>query len=243
MIIYPAIDLLDGKCVRLSQGQYDKVTVYHEHPLEMARSFCAAGADWLHVVDLEAARSGIPAHAGLIARMQRETGLKIQTGGGVRTMDALSILLEQHNMDRVVLGTAAVKDRAFTKAALARYGPRIAIGIDVLDGHVRVEGWTEDSGLEAVAFVKKMAALGARTLIFTDISRDGMLRGPAVSQIRQLVSLELADIIASGGIGSHADIDAVRSSGAAGVIVGKAIYEGKVVLEQCWPKESFPASM
>jgi phosphoribosylformimino-5-aminoimidazole carboxamide ribotide isomerase len=243
MIIYPAIDLLDGRCVRLSQGRYDQVTVYHEQPLEVARQFCAAGASWLHVVDLEAARSGKSAQTDLIAAIRRETGLKIQTGGGIRTMATLELLLETHGLDRAVLGTAAVRDRAFTEEALARYGERIAIGVDARDGKVCIEGWTEDSGLDAVAFARTMAASGARTLIFTDIRRDGMMHGPAVGAIRELTNLGLFDVIASGGIGSHEDIEAVRGTGAAGVIVGKAIYERKVVLSKCWPKESSPASM
>ena len=240
MIIYPAIDLLDGKCVRLSQGRYDQVTVYHEKPVEVARRFRQAGAPWLHVVDLEAARSGKPAHAGLIEQMQLETGLQIQAGGGIRNLETLSLLLEQHKIARVVLGTAAVKDRPFTEAALRRYGKRIAIGVDARDGRVCVEGWTEDSGLDAVAFVRTMASAGAQTIIYTDIRRDGMLRGPAIGAISELVALRLLDVIASGGIGSQADIETVRQTGAAGVIVGKAIYEGKVVLDSCWPKESSP---
>lgn len=243
MIIYPAIDLLAGRCVRLRQGRYDQVTVYHEDPLAVARQFSAAGAGWLHVVDLEAARSGRPAHAELIAAIHRETGLHVQTGGGIRTIATLRLLLETHGLDRVVLGTAAVRDRTFTEEALARYGDHIAIGVDARDGRVCIEGWTEDSGLDAVAFARTMAAAGARTLIFTDIRRDGMLRGPAIDAIAELVDLGLFDVIASGGIGSHEDLEAVRKTGAAGVIVGKAIYERKVVLSKCWPKESSPASM
>lgn len=243
MIIYPAIDLLNGRCVRLSQGRYDQVTVYHEQPLEVARQFGAAGASWLHVVDLEAARSGKSAQTELIASIRRETGLKVQTGGGIRSMATLALLLETYCLDRAVLGTAAVRDRPFTEEALARYGDRIAIGVDARDGRVCVDGWTENSGLDAVAFARTMAAAGARTLIFTDIRRDGMLRGPAIAAIRELVDLGLCDVIASGGIGSQEDIEAVRQTGAAGVIVGKAIYEGKVVLSQCWPKGSSPVSM
>jgi phosphoribosylformimino-5-aminoimidazole carboxamide ribotide isomerase len=237
MIIYPAIDLLGGQCVRLKQGDYNQVTVYNPNPLEVARTFKAAGAPWLHVVDLDAARSGIPAHAGLIADIRRETGLKIQTGGGIRQMAHLQFLLEELMIERVVLGTAAVRDRAFIEQALRRYRDRIAIGIDARDGEVSVEGWTQGSGLHALDFARMMAQAGAMTAVYTDISRDGMLLGPATASTRAMVELSGLEIIASGGIGSYEDIEAIRQTGAAGVIVGKAIYEGKVRIEQCWPRE------
>jgi len=185
------------------------------------------------VVDLDAARSGQMAHADLIARMRQETGLKIQTGGGIRTMAALERLLETHQLERAVLGTAAVKDRRFTEKALTRYPDRIAIGLDARDGMVCIEGWTKDSGLDVVAFAREMADLGAQTVIYTDIRRDGTMRGPALAGIRQLVDLGRLAVIASGGIGCQDDIEAVRQTGAAGVIVGKALYEGKVVLPSC----------
>jgi phosphoribosylformimino-5-aminoimidazole carboxamide ribotide isomerase len=237
MIIYPAIDLLGGKCVRLRQGRYDAVTVYSENPVAMACQFKADGATWLHIVDLDAARSGIPAHTSLIGEIRRQTGLRIQTGGGVRSLEHLERLLEQEGLDRVVLGTAAVRNRSLTETALRRYPDRIAIGIDARDGLVSVAGWTEDSGLDALAFARTMAESGAQTIVYTDIRRDSMMRGPALDGIRRLVGLGQLAVIASGGIGSHEDIEAVRQTGATGVIVGKAIYEGKVVLSQCWPKE------
>ncbi len=233
MILYPAIDLLQGQCVRLHQGRYDQVTVYSSDPLAVARRFQAEGAAWLHVVDLDAARTGQMAHADLISRMRRETGMKIQTGGGIRTMTALERLLETHQLERAVLGTAAVKDRRFTEKALTRYPDRIAIGLDARDGMVCIEGWTKDSGLDVVAFAREMADLGAKTVIYTDIRRDGTMRGPALAGIRQLVDLGRLAVIASGGIGCQDDLEAVRRTGAAGVIVGKALYEGKVVLPSC----------
>lgn len=236
MIIYPAIDLLGGHCVRLRQGDYAQVTVYNTDPLDMARQFQAAGAPWLHVVDLDAAKSGIPVHAELIARIRRETGLQIQTGGGIRQMSHVQTLLEDFGIDRIVLGTAAVRDRAFTEKVLQLYPDRVAIGIDARNGEVSVDGWTQGSGLKALDFAKMMASVGARLAIFTDISRDGMMSGSANESNKLLVEQSGLAIIASGGIGSYEDIEAVRETGAAGVIVGKAIYEGKVRLEQCWPK-------
>jgi phosphoribosylformimino-5-aminoimidazole carboxamide ribotide isomerase len=237
MIIYPAIDLLGGQCVRLRQGSYDQVTVYHQDPLAIARQFQQAGAPWLHIVDLDAARTGIPVHSGIIAEIRRETGLKIQTGGGIRNLGHVRALLEDAAIERIVLGTAAVRDRRFTEEVLTLYSDRTAIGIDARDGEVSIDGWTRGSGLKALAFACMMAAVGARMAIYTDISRDGMMTGSANDSIRQMVEESGLRIIASGGIGSYADIEAVRQTGAAGVIVGKAIYEGKVRLEQCWPRE------
>jgi phosphoribosylformimino-5-aminoimidazole carboxamide ribotide isomerase len=237
MIIYPAIDLLGGRCVRLKQGRYDQVTVYHEDPLAAARLFKEAGAPWLHVVDLDAARSGVPMHGEMIAAIRRQTGLKIQTGGGIRSLEHLRFLLEELGIERVVLGTAAVRDRPFAEQALRLYPERIAIGIDARDGEVSVDGWTQGSGLAALDFARLMAAAGARLAVYTDISRDGMLAGAATGAIRTMVRSSGLSIIASGGIGSPADIEAVRQTGAAGLIVGKAIYEGKVDLKTCWPKE------
>lgn len=236
-VIYPAIDLLGGRCVRLRQGDYNQVTVYHEDPVAMARQFQLAGAAWLHVVDLDAARSGIPVHGELIARIRRETGLQIQTGGGIRTLAHLQTLLETWQIDRAILGTAAVKDRTFTETALRLYPDRLAIGIDARNGEVSVDGWTQGSGISALDLACKVRDLGARVIIFTDIARDGMMVGTATHMVRELVDKTGLAVIASGGIGTWADIAAVHQTGAAGVIVGKAIYEGTVNLAQCWPKE------
>lgn len=233
-IIYPAIDLLGGHCVRLRQGDYNQVTVYHDDPVAMARSFRDAGATWIHVVDLDAAKSGVPAHVDLIRAISRETGLLVQTGGGIRTLEHLETLLE-NGIARAVLGTAAVKNRPLIEEVLKRYPDRVAIGIDARDGEVSIDGWTQGSGLPALDFAQTMEALGARTVIFTDIARDGMMVGSATDRVQELVEQTSLAIIASGGIGTYADIEAVRQTGAAGVIVGKAIYEGTVRLTECWP--------
>ena len=164
MIIYPAIDLLDGQCVRLRQGNYDDVTVYHSDPLQMAAAFRSAGAEWLHVVDLEAARTGTPAHAELIGMIRRQTGLKIQTGGGIRNMAHLQLLLDDYGIERAVLGTAAVRDRSFTEAALRMAPERIAIGLDARDGRISIDGWTQDSGLDVLDMARQMRSLGAQKI-------------------------------------------------------------------------------
>ena len=236
MIILPAVDLLGGKCVRLLKGDYDKVTVYNDDPLSQAWEFKEAGAQWIHVVDLDAARTGVPTNHAIIRQIAEKTGLKVDTGGGIRNMDTLRRWIEDYGVSRCVLGTAAVRDRAFTENALELYGYKIAIGIDAKDGEVAVDGWTEGSGLDAVEFALIMKSIGAETIVFTDIARDGMLTGPAVSSTKLMVESTGLDVIASGGIGSNEDIDKVRTTGCAGVIVGKAIYEGKVDLKACLQK-------
>jgi len=233
MIIYPAIDLLDGQCVRLSQGKYDQVTVYSDDPYAIAQGFADAGAKWIHMVDLNAAKTGIPANQAIIAAVAQKTGLKVQTGGGIRNLDTLRRLIEEIGVTRCVIGTSAIRDRAFTQKALALYGDRIAIGLDAKNGEIAVDGWTSGSGVNVIDFAKTMQEIGAQTVIYTDISRDGMLTGPATASTRELVDATGMSVIASGGIGSEEDIVQIRTSGCTGVIVGKAIYEGKVRLSVC----------
>ena len=230
--VFPAIDLLGGRCVRLRQGDYDQVTVYSEDPVGMAMSFKEAGADSIHVVDLDAARSGRPENHRIIAEIAARTGLFVQTGGGIRSMETLESVLDS-GITRAILGTSAVRDRAFTEAAVRRYGARIAIGIDARNGEVAVEGWTEGGGTQVLDFAKRMESIGVGTVIFTDIARDGMMTGAQTDGIRELTAKTSLRVIASGGIGSIADVlDAMRA-GACGAIVGKAIYEGKVELDEC----------
>ncbi|MBR6879986.1 MAG: 1-(5-phosphoribosyl)-5-[Clostridiales bacterium] len=233
MIILPAIDLLGGKCVRLQRGDYDRVTVYNDDPLSQAMEFKKAGAEWIHIVDLDAARSGVPTNHEVIRQISLKTGLKVDTGGGIRNMDTLKKWIEDYGVARCVIGTSAIRDRQFTEEALKLYPDKIAIGIDAKDGEVAVDGWTKGSGVKAADFALTMKELGAQTVVFTDISRDGMLTGPAFDSTKDLVEKTGIDIIASGGIGSDEDIMYIKGSGCAGVIVGKAIYEGKVDLERC----------
>jgi len=233
MIIYPAIDLLDGQCVRLSQGNYDQVTVYSDDPVAKAEGFAADGAEWIHIVDLNAARTGTPFNQSVIASVVRSTGLKVQTGGGIRSLETLRTLIEDIGVSRCVIGTSAIRDREFTERALALYGDKIAIGLDARNGEIAVDGWTSGSGINVIDFALQMKSIGAGTVIYTDISRDGMLSGPATESTGELVRKTGLSVIASGGIGSEEDIDEIRTSGCSGVIVGKAIYEGKVRLSVC----------
>lgn len=233
MYILPAVDLLGGKCVRLRQGKYDDVTVYSDNPLEMAESFKAAGSEWIHIVDLDAAKSGVPTNYEIIKEIALNTGLKVETGGGIRNMDTLKRWVEEFGVTRAVIGTSAIKDKAFTMEALKLYGDKIAIGIDAHNGEVAIDGWTTGGGVKATDFALQMKEIGARTVIFTDISRDGMLTGPAFDATKELVEKTGLEVIASGGIGSNEDIFNVKGTGCAGVIVGKAIYEGRVDLKKC----------
>ena len=233
MIIYPAVDLLGGKCVRLKQGKYDQVTVYNDDPIAQAMAFKEAGAEWIHVVDLDAAKSGIPTNHEIIKEISIKTGLKVDTGGGIRNMDTLKRWIEDYGVSRCVIGTSAIKDRKFTEEALALYADKIAIGIDAHDGEVAVDGWTAGSGVKAVDFALTMKSIGAQTVVFTDISRDGMLTGPAFESTKELVDVTGLKVVASGGIGSDEDIMYIKGSGCEGVIVGKAIYEGRVDLKKC----------
>ena len=232
MIILPAVDLLGGKAVRLKQGKYDQVTVYSDDPVSQAVGFLEAGAEWIHVVDLDAARSGIPTNHMIIKEIVKETGLKVDTGGGIRNMDTLSRWIEDYGVTRCVLGTSAIKDRDFTEKALDRYGEAIAIGIDAHDGEVAVDGWTEGSGVKAVDFALTMKSLGARTVIFTDISRDGMLSGPAFDSTKEMVETTGIDIIASGGVSTIDDVKALAALGIHGAIIGKAYYTGAIDLSE-----------
>lgn len=230
--IYPAIDIIGGKCVRLSQGDYDSVKVYSDDPLSVAKSFFEAGATWIHIVDLDAAKTGIPSNHKIIARIAKESGLSVQTGGGIRNMEILDSVLNS-NVKRSILGTSAVKDRIFTENAINKYNDRIVIGIDAKSGEVAVDGWTSGSQLTVVDFALKMQALGAKTIIYTDISRDGMFKGTHIEGIKELVLNTSMNIIASGGVAGINDVIAAKGAGASGVIIGKALYEGRVDLKEC----------
>lgn len=229
MKLYPAVDIKDGKCVRLLQGRFDAMTEYGDDPVAMAKKWEALGAEYLHVVDLDGARSGKAGNRALILAMAQAVSIPVQTGGGVRTEADVDELLSG-GLTRVILGTSAVRDKEMVHRVLQRYGDRILIGIDAKDGFVAVEGWESGSGLEAVAFAKEMAALGARTVIYTDIATDGTLAGPNLPAMQEMVACSGMDVIASGGVGTVADLLALRDIGASGAITGKAIYTGAIEL-------------
>ena len=231
MLIFPAIDIIGGKVVRLTKGDYARVTVYGDSPLEVARAFEAAGATCIHMVDLEGAKTGGTPNLDAICAVARETSLFCEVGGGVRNMDVVRAYLDG-GVDRVIIGTAAVKDPAFLAEAVAAYGERIAAGVDLRDGLVAIHGWIEVSALEGVAFCRQMEAAGVRTVIVTDISKDGVLAGCNVELYRTLREACNLQIVASGGVSSLEDVRVLAGMGLYAAIIGKAYYEGKIDLAE-----------
>ena len=230
MLIYPAIDLYGGQAVRLVKGDYARLTVYSPDPLEVARDFAAQGATHMHMVDLEGARDGGTPNFGTIAAVKAATGLFCEVGGGIRDFDTISRYVDA-GIDRVILGTAAtVSD--FAEKAAARFGQHIAVGVDIRDGFVAVKGWTENSGLEAFDFCRRMQDAGISTLICTDISRDGMMAGTNVALYQKLSSQLKLNVIASGGVSALDDIRRLRALGLHGAIVGKAYYTKAISLKE-----------
>ncbi len=230
MLIFPAIDLYEGKAVRLYQGDYDQMTVYSEDPPALAADFLSAGASCLHVVDLEGARSGTTPNLETVRTLAR-SGLFTEVGGGVRSMEVVEAYLSA-GVGRVILGTAAVTDEGFLKEALAAWGGRIAVGADFRDGYVAIKGWTEKTALPALGFCRRMQDLGVETLICTDISRDGAMRGANRSLYRELTEALKLKIIASGGVSTLEDITALKAQGLYGAIIGKAYYTGAIDLRK-----------
>ena len=234
MKIYPAIDILDGKAVRLRRGRRAEATVYGD-PLEMATKWVSKGAEWLHVVDLDGAFLGRLKNLDLLREMAAAVPLaKIQVGGGIRSIAVVESLLDA-GIQRVVLGTAAVEDPAFVKQALKEQPHNIAVGIDALDGNVQVVGWTENSHIQAITLAKRLQELGARVVIYTDISRDGVLAGPNIEATKEMLESTDLSVIASGGVSSIADLRHLAEldhSRLDGVIIGKALYEGLIGIEE-----------
>jgi len=231
MIIYPAIDVKDGRCVRLVQGKFTDVTVYSDDPVEMALKWEKLGAQFIHVIDLDGARSGRPQNLAVISEMAVKLGIPLQLGGGIRTIEMIEIVLSK-GISRVILGTSAVENPALVEEALKTFGNSIAVAIDAKDGMVAVEGWAKTSKFTAVGFAKKMNALGAKTIIYTDILRDGMLSGPNFKAMEEMARAVEADVIAAGGVHNIDDIRNLKETGVAGVIIGKALYTGDIKLEQ-----------
>lgn len=231
MYIYPAIDLYGGKAVRLYKGDYARMTVYSEDPVSVAKGFAAAGASRIHLVDLEGAKLGKPANLDTIAGIVEATGLFAQVGGGIRDMETVESYLSI-GVSRVILGTAAVTNPAFLREALAKYGEKIAVGVDLKDGYAAIKGWTETSGLKAEDFFGKMQSLGVKTIICTDISRDGAMKGANRELYRELSEKFSIDLIASGGVSGMEDVTALARMRLHGAIIGKACYIGAVDLKQ-----------
>ncbi len=231
MLIYPAIDLYEGKAVRLYKGDYAQMTVYSDDPLSVAKDFAAFGATCIHLVDLEGAKDGATPNLEVVRRIAGETALFTEIGGGIRSMEVVDAYLSS-GVDRVILGTAAITDEAFLKAALAKYGAHIAVGADLRDGYVAIRGWQETSETTADAFFARMQSLGVSTVIVTDIAKDGAMQGTNRALYRSLSETYNMNIIASGGVSSMEDILALRALDLHGAIVGKAYYTGAIDLQK-----------
>ena len=231
MKLYPAIDLYEGKAVRLFKGEYQQMTVYNENPLAVARDFQNAGATCIHLVDLEGAKFGTTSNLPVIEKIVKATDLFVEVGGGIRNMETIDAYLGI-GVNRVILGTAAVTDRTFLEAALAKYGEKIAVGVDLKDGFVAIKGWTEKSQWTAEAFFSDLEKLGVSTVICTDISRDGAMQGTNRQLYRELSQKYNIQLIASGGVSSLEDVQALNAMNLHGAIIGKAYYTGAIDLRK-----------
>ena len=231
MIMYPAIDLRGGKAVRLTKGDYDLMKVYDENPVFVAERFKREGATRLHVVDLDGARDGTPRNAAVI-RAVTDVGLFTEVGGGIRDEARISMYLEG-GVARIILGTIAVRDFAFVERMAAKYGDQIAVGVDAKEGKVAVSGWEETTGLSGIDFCRRLRDAGVRTVIYTDIGRDGLLGGANLELYRDLVRIEGLEVIASGGVSFESDVTSLAQMGVHGAIIGKALYERKLDLNRC----------
>ena len=227
MIILPAIDLYEGKAVRLYKGDYNEMTVYSDDPAGFAHEFYDKGALWLHLVDLEGAKYGTTPNLETIKNIVSATGLKVEVGGGIRNIETVKRYIDI-GVSRVILGTAAVKDRDFLLEAVKTYGDKIAVGVDIRDGIVAIKGWTELSGLDCFDFCQQLQDIGVKTVICTDISKDGAMQGTNLELYRQLSEKFTIDFVASGGVSTLDDVRALKNIGVYGAILGKAIYTGAV---------------
>ncbi len=231
MLIFPAVDLYEGKAVRLVKGDFNKMTVYSGSPADVARSFKCDGAEYLHTVDLNGAKTGINSCVDIIKRIVLETGMFVQSGGGIRNLETVDALMSA-GVSRVILGTAAVLDRDFLCACIKRYSGKIAVGADIKNGFIAVKGWAVTSDITADAFFEDMEKTGVKTIVCTDISKDGMMSGTNIELYREILNKYGFNIIASGGVSSYEDIEKLSETGVYGAILGKALYEGKIELKR-----------
>lgn len=229
MLIFPAIDILNGKVVRLTEGDYRRVTEYPVDPLDAARAFRSQGATHLHVVDLDAARTGSQQNLAIVARLAARAGLFIEVGGGCRDMESIERYLNA-GVGRAIIGSAAVTDRALVRHAATAFPGKIAVGVDARDGKVAIHGWREVTDVDALAFLASLPGDGVDVAIYTDISRDGKLEGANLDAYREAAAIEGLRVVASGGVSSEADVAALKKLGLSGAIVGKALYAGALDL-------------
>ena len=230
MDILPAIDLIDGRCVRLIQGEYDKQITYKDDPAAQAKEFYKAGAVWLHVVDLDGAKQGRPVNAEVVARIARAVPMKIELGGGIRDESAIVTMLEA-GVARLILGSSAIKRFDWFSEMARKYPNRLVLGLDARGANLATEGWLEQGSLSILDFARKAADLPLDAIIYTDISKDGMLAGPNIERTQQLVEAVNLPIVAAGGVTTVDDIQTLKTAGVAGAIIGRALYEGTIDLK------------
>lgn len=231
MVILPAIDIKDGKCVRLVQGKYDSAYTVAESAADTAKAFEAMGATWLHMVDLDGAKDAVPVNTDLIFEVLKQCNLKVELGGGIRNMETIDYYM-QHGISRVILGSAALNNPVLVKEAVSKYGDKIAVGIDAIDGNVAAEGWTQTSTVNYIDLAKHMEDVGVKYIIFTDISRDGMMDGPNFTMLDKLNRSVSCKVIASGGVSSLTDIVVLTALKLHGAICGRALYTRDLSLRQ-----------
>ncbi|MFD1928397.1 1-(5-phosphoribosyl)-5-[(5-phosphoribosylamino)methylideneamino]imidazole-4-carboxamide isomerase [Sporosarcina siberiensis] len=231
MILFPAIDIRNGKCVRLIQGDYDKEIIYGDSPTEMALEWERQGAEYLHLIDLDGAKSGNSSNRLAIQAVARGVSIPVQVGGGIRSMEIIEDHIE-NGVSRVIIGTAAISDKTFLKEAVKKYGDKIAVSIDARNGFVATDGWTETSDIQAIDLLKELENLGVKTVIYTDIFKDGMMQGPNFVELKAIDEATSIDVIASGGVSTTENIEKLRAMNLYGAIIGKALYDGNLSLEK-----------
>lgn len=231
MILFPAIDILNGKCVRLTQGDYNKEKIYHEQPIEVAKDWESKGAAFIHIVDLDGAKTGKSINQEVIANIARDASIPIQVGGGIRSLEIIAYYLKA-GVSRVIIGTAAINDKAFLKQAVNQFKEKIAVSIDARNGYVATDGWTKDSMVKAIDLIKELEEFGVQTIVYTDILKDGMLQGPNFTELETINQATSLDVIASGGVTTETDVIKLRKQNLYGAIIGKALYDGNLDFTQ-----------
>lgn len=231
MIIYPAIDIKDGKCVRLKQGDYKQETIYNDCPVDVAKMWEQQGATYLHIVDLDGAKTGESINQAIIDDIVKEMHIPIQVGGGIRSLQTVADYIYS-GVDRIIIGTGAIRDQYFLRQAVKTYGDKIAVSIDARNGYVATDGWTETSTIKATDLLKQLESIGVTTIVYTDIFKDGMLEGPNLEELQMVNASTTIEVIASGGISNVQDVQNVKALNVHGAIIGKALYDGTLSLEK-----------
>lgn len=230
MILFPAIDIRNGNCVRLIQGDYNQETIYGDSPTDMALMWERKGAEYLHLIDLDGAKTGNSLNQAAIKSIAETVSIPVQVGGGIRSIETIKSHIE-NGVSRVIIGTAAITNLEFLEAAVKSYGDKIAVSIDARNGYVATDGWTETSDIKAIDLIKRLESIGVQTIVYTDIFKDGMLEGPNFEELTAVDTATILDVVASGGVTTKEDIERLKSMNMYGAIIGKALYDGNLMFE------------